>query len=491
LERLAPGAIVLFARNVSSLERTRALVSAARAACGGPDPALVCVDQEGGRVARLGFGEPLPSMSTLGAAGDSVLAERAGAALAYEVRRIGATVDFAPVLDLALAAESTVIGTRSLGADPDSVARLGAALVRGLQAGGVTATVKHFPGHGATALDSHVEVPVVSAGIEMLRQRELVPFAAAFAAGAGAVMTAHVVVEAVDADRPATLSHAVLTDLLRGELGFRGVCFTDDLQMDAIARGPGTARGAVLALNAGADALLVSHSLEAAFAARDAVAAAVRSGEVPLARLEEAAGRVAALRAAHARSALPEDAREDAGLGVEIARRGLQRVRGDARLDRARPVTVVSFEGVAGDGIAAVARRPSLSLALRRRRVKSESMRVALDPDAAMIEALVDVVRAQGSRDVVVLARRAHAHPAQRHAIDALLEVAPEAIVASTLEAFDVPCFARARTVFATHGDEEPNLEALADALLAPSPSTGSPFDRLTLRQAHPSTGSG
>ncbi len=469
LERLAPGAIVLFARNVSSLDGTRALVTLARAACGGANPALVCVDQEGGRVARLRFGEPLPSMSTLGATGDAGLAERAGAALAFELRRIGASVDFAPVLDLALAAESTVIGTRSLGADPPSVARLGAALVRGLQAGGVTATPKHFPGHGATAADSHVDLPVVAANIETLRRRELVPFAAAFAAGAAAVMTAHVVVEAVDADRPATLSPAVLTDLLRGELGFRGVCFTDDLQMNAISRGAGTARGAVLALAAGADALLVSHSLETAFAARDAIATAIRAGEVPLSRLEEAAARVAALRAAHATARGHEDAREDAGLGVEIARRGLQRVRGDGHLDRARPVTVVSFEGVAGDGIAAGVARPSLSLALRRRRLKSESMRVALEPDAAMVETLVDVVRAQGARDVVVLARRAHAHPAQRHAIEALLEVAPAAIVASTLEAFDVPCFTRARTVLATHGDEEPNLEALADALLDPS----------------------
>jgi beta-N-acetylhexosaminidase len=465
---------VLFARNVSSLDATRALVAQARAACGGTHPALVCVDQEGGRVARLHFGAPLPSMRTLGAAGDPALAERAGAALAFELRRIGATVDFAPVLDLALEADSTVIGTRSLGADPARVAALGAALVRGLQAGGVTATPKHFPGHGATALDSHVELPVVASGLAVLRERELVPFAAAFAAGARAVMSAHVVVRALDAERPATLSPAVLTGLLRGELGFRGVCFTDDLQMGAIARGAGTARGAVLALAAGADALLVAHGLEAAAAARDAVVAAVRAGEVPLARLEEAAERVAALRAAQPSVDPLETAGEDADLGLEIARRGLQRVRGAGRLDRARPATVVSFEGVAGDGIAAAgAERPSLSLALRRRRVKSESMRVPLEPDAGMLELLLDVVRAQGPRDVVVLARRAHAHPAQRHAIAALLETASDAIVASVLEPVDVPQFARARTLFVTHGDEEPNLEALADALLAPSTGSG------------------
>jgi beta-N-acetylhexosaminidase len=452
---------------VSSLEATRDLVARARAACGGGSPALVCVDQEGGRVARLRFGTPLPAMSVLGAAADTGLAERAGAALAFEVRRIGANVDFAPVLDLALDAESTVIGTRSLGSDPQTVGRLGAAVVRGLQGGGVVAVPKHFPGHGATALDSHVEVPTVAADAPTLRARELVPFAAAFAAGARAVMTAHVRVPALDAERPATLSAAVLTGLLRGELGFEGVCFTDDLEMDAIARGVGTASGAALAVAAGADMPLICHSLERAFAARDALVGAVRNGALPLARLEEAADRVAALRAAFPAADAPDPALEDRALGREIARRGLTRIRGAASLDPARPVTVVSFEGVAGDGIAAAAReRPSLSLALRRRRARSELMRVALDPDAAMLEMLVDVVRAQGARNVVVLARRAHVHPAQARAIDALLEIAPHAVVVSMLEAFDVPLFARARTVLATHGDEEPNVEALADLLM-------------------------
>ncbi len=466
LERLAPGGLVFFSRNVSTLEATRDLVARARAACGGAFPALACVDQEGGRVARLHFGEPLPAMSALGATGDAALAERCGAALAFEIRRIGAGVDFAPVLDLALDSKSTVIGTRSLGSDPAEVARLGAALVRGFARGGAIAVPKHFPGHGATALDSHLEVPTVEADLRTLRAREFVPFAAAFAAGARAVMSAHVRLPAIDAARPATLSRAVLTDLLRGELGFDGACFTDDLQMDAIARGPGTAAGAVLALAAGADCLVVSHGLDVAFAARDAIVAAARAGELPLPRLEAAAERVGALRASQV-AGPPDPASEPLGLGVEIARRALTRVRGDDRLDPALPVTVVSFEGVAGDGIAAAAAlRPSLSLALRRRRAKSELMRVALEPDDAMLDVLLEVLRAQGERNVVVVARRAHLHAAQARAIAALLEIAPHAIVASVLEPYDVSRFARARTVFATYGDEEPNIEALASALL-------------------------
>ncbi|MBD5657145.1 MAG: glycoside hydrolase family 3 protein, partial [Candidatus Eremiobacteraeota bacterium] len=145
IEALGPGGLLLFARNVSDVERTRTLVSAVVAAAGGEIPALVCVDQEGGRVARLRFGGELPSQLTLGAANEVVLAERAGARLADELRAVGATVDFAPVLDLALAPQGTVVGTRSLGDFPARVARRGAAVVGGRQTAGVAATVKHFP----------------------------------------------------------------------------------------------------------------------------------------------------------------------------------------------------------------------------------------------------------------------------------------------------------------------------------------------------------
>ncbi len=467
LAALAPGAVVLFSRNVSTLEATRSLLADARAAIGGSAPALGCVDQEGGRVVRLRFArEAMPSMMALGAAGDERLADRAGAHLADELRTIGANVDFAPVLDLALEPHSTVIGTRSLGADPQVVATLGSAIVRGLQSRHVAATVKHFPGHGATALDSHVALPVVDASIETLRTRELVPFATAFAAGAKAVMTAHIVVAALDARLPATLSRNVLTHLLRDEMKFTGVCFTDCLMMDAIARDPGTARGAVLALAAGADVAVISHDLSLARDARDAIVAAARSGELPLERLEEAASRVGRLRASVADAATPVTFDED-GVARETAAAALRVVRGRASVDAARPVTVVSFEGDTSDGIAANGERPSLSLALRRRRVRSELLRVALEPDDAMREMLVEVVRAEGERQVIVVARRAHRYAAQRRAIDGLLDVAPHAIVVSALEPYDDEVLGRAQTLVRTYGDETANIEALSDALTA------------------------
>jgi len=466
LRALAPGGIVLFTRNVTTPAATRVFVDSLCDALGGVAPSI-CVDQEGGRVARIVTDVPLPSMLALGATDDAGLAERAGLALASAVRGVGANVNFAPVLDLALDARSTVIGTRSLGDDPVRVAELGAALVRGLLSGGVAATPKHFPGHGAAAGDSHVSLPVVAADRATLRRREWLPFAHAFAAGAPAVMTAHVLVPALDSELPATLSARVLRDVLRGELGFRGVCFTDCLEMDAVSARFGTARAAVLALAAGADALVVSHDLGRAEAVRDAVMAAVTSGELPLARVEEAAARVAAFRRANSARTPTLTLPADAGaVALEIAARAVACVRGDLVLDPERPVTIVSFEGALGDGIAtASGARPSLNLALRRRRMRSESLRVPLAPGAELQDPLLDVVRAQGARPLVILTRRAHLHAAQREAAARLLAAVPDAVVVSMLEPFDVACFPQARNLACCFGDEVTNVEALADVL--------------------------
>jgi beta-N-acetylhexosaminidase len=474
---LGPCGIILFARNVSTLAGTRDLVrtvSHALAADGAREP-LVCVDQEGGRVARLRFAEVVPAMLALAAADDVELARRAGVRLGRDLAQIGANVNFAPVLDLADAPAATALGTRALGDDPARAARLGAALVRGMQASGVAATVKHFPGHGESDRDPHIDFPVRDA----IAARDLQPFEATFATGALAAMSAHVVVREYG-ERPATLTPAILTGLLRDRLGFSGVAFTDCLQMDAIARGVGTARGAVLALAAGADALLVSHDLAVARDARDAIVAAVESGEVPRTRLEGAVARTDALRADLAGLRLLRETaalEEDDGIAAEIARASIVCVRGDARLDPERPIAIVSFEGVLADGIASTAaERPSLSLALRRRRFRSEYFRVAANPDAAMREMLLEVLgaqRAHGERTLLIVARRAHLHAEQRELIDSLLEIAPDAIGISALEPFDVPVFARARTVYATCGDEEPAIDALADVLAGRSDARG------------------
>jgi beta-N-acetylhexosaminidase len=468
LAALAPGGIVLFARNVVDVASTRALVDAVAAAFGGGVRPLVAIDQEGGRVARLRRGATeVPAMMALAAGGDLGRSERIGGALARDLRRAGANVALAPVVDLATCPENLAIGARSFGDDPERVAEYGAALVRGLQAGGVAATLKHFPGHGATRDDSHLGLPRAEAGAALLRARDLVPFAAGIAAGARCVLSAHVVYPAFDAERPATLSPRVLTGLLRGELGFQGVCFTDDLEMEAIAGSVGTARGAALALAAGADCVLICHSLELARAARAEIVAAVARGDLPEERLREAARRVDALRA-ELPGALPIGGGPADGpeLALEVARAAVTLVRGTLRLGAERPVTIVSFEGATSEGVqGAHAEHPALNLPLRERRVRSELLRVALEPDAELVEELCRVLELHGERDVAIVSRRAHVYAGQRAAIARLLELFPAALLVSAREPFDVACFPQARNVACIYGDEAVSLEGLADVV--------------------------
>ncbi len=465
LRDFAPGAVVLFARNVGEPEALRELIAALRALAL-PAP-LIAVDQEGGRVARIGAPvAALPAAMAVGAAGDAGACEELGRLLGRDLALLGISVDFAPVADCALDPANAVIGTRSYGADPLQVARFAGAFARGLESGGVAAALKHFPGHGATASDSHRELPRTSVGEATLRARDLLPFAAAIAAGAAQiVMAAHVVYDAFDPRHPASLSPRILTGLLREELGFSGVVCTDCLQMDAIAREPGTVAGAVAALAAGADLLLVSRSLPLARAAAAAIAAAVEAGTLPRARLLEAAGRVRALRERYA-TPQPFAGAVDPELPLRVARRAVTAVRGELRLRDGLPVTVISFEGETFDGAGDARRtRPSLSAALRARRWKSEVMRVALDPGDDDLELLLGHVPALGERNYVVTVRAAHRHPAQRAAVERILRLVPGATIVSAAEPYDALLWPAARSVACIYGDDALAFEACADVL--------------------------
>jgi beta-N-acetylhexosaminidase len=474
LHELAPGGIILFDRNTGDLAQTRALVddvSSAIEDASGNRP-FVAIDQEGGRVARLRTGaHEIPSMMALGAAGDPALAARIGALVAADLRSAGVTIDFAPVLDLADAPASAVVGTRSFGDDPARVAALGIAFARGLESGGIAAVFKHFPGHGATAEDTHERMPAIELAAELVRERHVAPFAAAIAAGARAIMLGHLDVRAFDPGTPATVSPRIVGDLLRGALGFTGACFTDCLQMKAIADTIGTARAAVRAIAAGVDCALISHSLDVARAARDAIVDAVERGELTREGLAEAAGRLAALRLQPALPAVDEFAARDA------ARRAVTIVRAPATgilpLKKNEPVTVISFEGVARTGVEGVMGRPSLSLALRRRAVRSELLRVELEPDAEMVENLVSLLAMQPGRRVLLLARAAIRHAGQRRALQALLRVAPAATVVALAEPFDAQVVAAAQRVLCTYGDGELAIDALADVLTGRAQATG------------------
>jgi beta-N-acetylhexosaminidase len=287
--------VVLFARNVVDAEQVAALSAELKRAAG--RPLLVAIDQEGGRVARLrapeGFTE-LPPMRALGELGDAALAREVGALLGRELRAVGVDQDYAPVVDVDTNPANPVIGDRSLSRDPEVVGRLGAALAQGLQSAGVAACAKHFPGHGDTSQDSHKDLPRLPHALERLERVELAPFRALARAGVAAVMTAHVVFEALDPRRPATLSPEVMR-LLRDRVGFQGCAISDDLEMKAVAEHFPLEEAAPGSVAAGVDALLVCHTPDVQHRAIDLVRAAVEDGRISRARLAEARARVSAL----------------------------------------------------------------------------------------------------------------------------------------------------------------------------------------------------
>ena len=308
------GGIILFARNIAEPEQVAELAFEAGRLT--PDvPVWVSVDQEGGRVARLKapFTE-WPPMATLGRSGDVQLAERFARALAAELRGVGINLDYAPVLDVHTNAKNPIIGDRALAEKADEVARLGAAIINAMQSERVAACGKHFPGHGDTSTDSHLELPLVEHPPDRLKAVELLPFRAAIDAGVAAIMTAHILIPSLDEDRPATLSRRVVTDLLRRELKFGGVIVSDDLEMKAIAATYSVPSAAVLAVDAGCDAVLIcsgDHQTQAA--ALEALVHAVEEERLSLARVDDALARQQ--RAKERFLAAPIDARLRQPLG--------------------------------------------------------------------------------------------------------------------------------------------------------------------------------
>jgi beta-N-acetylhexosaminidase len=289
------GGVVLFRRNVEG-DLAQTLTLARRVHQSAPQP-LLAVDQEGGRVARLGA--PflrIPSMNTVARVLDAALAERLAEAVGAELAAAGITLNFAPVVDVDTRPENPVIGDRAFGSDPAVCARLGVAWIRGLQQSGVMATAKHFPGHGDTLLDSHFDLPVVTHSIERMERVEWVPFRAAIDAGVSTVMTAHVVCTSLDPDRPATLSPPSLR-VLRGRLGFRGLVVTDDLEMHAVAKHQRVQDAAVQAVAAGCDVLLVCQTEEAQERVFESLVAEAERSPAFRTRCEQARDRVVAARA--------------------------------------------------------------------------------------------------------------------------------------------------------------------------------------------------
>jgi beta-N-acetylhexosaminidase len=430
------GGVGLFGRNVTSAQQLAALTARLREVR--PD-VLVAVDEEGGDVTRLEArtGSSFPGNLALGTVDDPELTHTVARELGRRLAECGVTLNWAPCADVNSHPDNPVIGVRSFGADPDLVARHTVAYVRGLQSAGVAACVKHFPGHGDTTVDSHLALPRVDADLDTLRARELVPFHAAVGAGVRCVMSAHILLPALDPSLPGTLSRAVLGGLLRapreeGGLGHDGLIVTDGMEMRAVSAAYGLERGSVLALAAGADAICVGGGLageQTVLRLRDAVVGAVREGTLPAERLADAAARVRAL-ARWSREQTPETVRPRPEIGLQAARRALRVHGADTFEPLTRPPFVAAFTPVANIAVGdATAWGPAAEID---QRLPGTTTAVLGRDDVAAgggRHPLEQVLRRAGDRRIVAVVRDAHRHPWMAGALDALLAARPDTAV--------------------------------------------------------------
>jgi len=484
------GGVTVFGPNIAGPAQLAALTARLRAATAEP---LIAVDEEGGDVTRIAHlvGSNYPGNAALGAVDDVVLTEAVYRALGTDLAALGINVDLAPSVDVNTAADNPVIGTRSFGADTGLVARHARAAVTGLQSAGVAACAKHFPGHGSTRIDSHHSIATVDVPLKLLAQRDLPPFSAAIAAGVRAIMPGHLRVPELTGDLPASLSAAAQTGLLRGELGFTGVIISDALEMRAVSEPFGLPEVAVLAVAAGTDLLCFGRDQDRAtyLAVRDALAAAVTSGRMPGARLEDAAARVADLRAwaAAARQNAPAqttdhqimgrqtmgrqlaDGGDAADVGLAAARRAVRVTGGLARPARPlhRPVLVEVVPpaniavGVVPWGLEAWVPADSI-------------VRLGVDAGPGELAQAADrALAAAAGRPLVVVVRDAHRYQAARDVVTRLLAARPDTVVVE----MGLPVWRPPHAVHvATYGAARISGLAAAEILgLAPAPNPLTP----------------
>jgi beta-N-acetylhexosaminidase len=468
-------------RNVETPAQVRALTGEAQRAAGPqslaePGPLLIAADQEGGQLMGLGDGTtPFPGNMALGAVGDEELTRRVGRAMAVEMRAMGVNMVYAPDCDVATNTANPAIGIRSFADDPGAVARHASAMVLGLHEGGVAATAKHFPGMGDVALDSHLGLPVLRHGRERLDATELVPFRAAIGAGVDMVMSAHIALPSVTGDPglPATLSGAVMGDLLRGDLGFEGLSITDALDMRALPQGEAQARAVVQAIEAGVDLLLCVPDEEARHRIEDALRRAAASGLLARGRVALSLGRLRRLRTWLSGIEQPDlrvvRSAEHVALAREVARRSITLVRNDLGL---LPLRLASDAHVLAimpaprdltpaDTSSGVA--PTLTAAIWRRHRNVDGIVVGHPPTEGEISAVRD--QALGADLVVLGTIAASMDPGQAALANALLGTGVPIVTIALRAPYDLASYPSSATHLCSYGILPPTMDALGDAL--------------------------
>jgi beta-N-acetylhexosaminidase len=479
LRRQHVGGVVLFRhKNMGGLAELRGLTHALQhaAAESGQPPLLIAADQEGGQLIAVDQTTPFPGNMALGAAGSDKLAYKVGRAIGKELSAVGINVDFAPVCDVNSNPLNPVIGTRSFGEDPKLVAQLSAALIRGLQSSGIAATAKHFPGHGDTSSDSHQNAPIVKHDAKRIRSVELAPFRSAVESGVRLVMTAHIVMPALNGgsnELPATLSPAILRNLLRRKMRFNGVIVSDALDMHAMEQGSGYVAETMAAVAAGIDLLLFNHDLSRVEPACSNLVQAAWRGLLSADEIYASARRVMALKnwikRQRQESLAVIGCDEHLALAQEVARKSITLVRDTARLfplrlgpDQKIAVAIPRPEDLTPADTSSYV-KPVLAEALRRYHPRVDEFSFAMSPAAEEIGALCERL---AKYELVVLGTiNATAHPAQAELVKKLIKQGTRVIAVALRMPYDLAAYPAAYTYICTYSILPPAMEALAEAL--------------------------
>ena len=480
---IRPGGVLFFADNITSREQVHALTATLQAEARrlGMPPLLIAADQEGGIVSRLPADfVTMPGAMALAADGDATDIETAARLTAVQLREVGINTNFAPSIDVNNNPANPVIRTRAWGDTPERVIAGMEAVLRGQEAGNVVTTVKHFPGHGDTRVDSHVGLPTIDADRERIDRIELAPFRAAIAAGVPAIMSAHIVFPALDPEFPATLSYTVLTDLLRGELGFSGLIFTDAMDMRAITRAFGHAEAAIIAKLAGVDVLEANESLDDQRVRHEALVDALESGRISDQQFLPTIDRLAAVRQRYGIDGEPHPLPEQPASLRETARAITARTVAHAGNAPFRPVdpagaVIIDFQrsrtteaedliGRAGVLRNAVdAHLPGASVVTLGQELTDDEIDRALDA-------------ASGARTLVIMTRDASDLPRQVEIANRAIAAAPETtrVVHCPMRGpYDAGTLDRVDDWLFIFGDPALSIEALAAALAgAGAPAT-------------------
>ena len=469
--------LILYRRNFTSPTQLLELLERLESALG--RRLLVATDHEGGRIVMLGQGVTIfPDNLAVGTAGEETFAFKEGLIEARELRRLGVDLNLGPCLDVLTERYSPNIGIRSYGKDPAVVAKYGVARIRGMAKGGLSACPKHFPGKGHSPLDAHLRLPTIDSDWAEMQRVHLVPFFEAIAAGVECVMTSHPVYPKLDPSGvPATFSRLIVEDYLRGEVGFRGVIVSDDLEMGAVTEACPIAEAAVRTAAAGHDLLLVCHTEAAQRAAATALVDAYRSGRLPRHGLERAAGRVRALRERRAERAEggPPAAERDGGpLAMAMATRAVTELtRGRAAFARALNGRVCVVFPRFSDLAARITIEPEMCdeagwvrRAFAGAGVGVEPMIVGIEPTPAEIEAAA--ARAAAADATVLFVYDAHLYPTNRALLDAVQKAARRLAVVLMRDPYDAALLGPDVVALTAYGWRRCQLQAVVARLTFP-----------------------